>query len=181
MLARYRRVLPVILHVVVALFTSPTVWPAGAPGVTEVQFREYIECFNRRDYDCFGKYYADDVVLSLGPNWPALQGRQAIFDFYRDVDAHGLKEHMQIHGIAINGDTIRADLEATFDATRDWPDFRSRVVRAGDRWQLRGTLHALQEVRGVKAIKLLNLYVNNKQGVDLAEMRNNWSHWKRVK
>mmetsp|Transcript_44129 Transcript_44129/g.42821 ORF Transcript_44129/g.42821 Transcript_44129/m.42821 type:complete len:111 (-) Transcript_44129:2041-2373(-) len=38
----------------------------------------------------------------------------------------------------------------------------------------------IHEQRGVRAIKMINLYVNNKQGVDLAEMRNNWQHWKRV-
>lgn len=108
--------------------------------LTEADFRQYIECFNRRDYDCFGRFYAEDVVLSKGPKWPPLHGRQAIFDFYRDVDAHGLEEHMTLHGLVIQGNVIRADLEASFHATRDWPDFGSRVVRAGDRWQLRGIL-----------------------------------------
>ena len=39
----------------------------------------------------------------------------------------------------------------------------------------------LQEIKGLKVIKALNIYVNNKQGVDLADMRNNWSFWKKVK
>ncbi|MEP7312444.1 MAG: nuclear transport factor 2 family protein, partial [Pseudomonadota bacterium] len=140
-MVHFRLALAIAALVAVVLFASPAVRAADtAVRIGDAQFREYIECFNRRDYACFGKYYADDVVLSKGPKWPALHGRQAIFDFYRDVDAHGLKEHMTIHSIAIEGNTIRADLEATFEAARDWPDFGSRVVRAGDRWQLRGTL-----------------------------------------
>lgn len=39
----------------------------------------------------------------------------------------------------------------------------------------------LQEIKGLKVIKALNIYVNNKQGVDLADMRNNWNFWKKVK
>lgn len=39
----------------------------------------------------------------------------------------------------------------------------------------------LQEIKGLKVIKTLNIYVNNKQGVDLADMRNNWNFWKKVK
>lgn len=39
---------------------------------------------------------------------------------------------------------------------------------------------ALHEIKGVKVIKTINVYVNNKQGVDLAEMRNNWSYWRKV-
>lgn len=42
-------------------------------------------------------------------------------------------------------------------------------------------MFSLHEMKGVKVIKLINIFVNNKQGTDLAEMRNNWAFWKRVK
>ena len=35
--------------------------------------------------------------------------------------------------------------------------------------------------RGNKVIKTIVVYINNKQGVDLADMKNNWSLWKKVK
>ena len=40
---------------------------------------------------------------------------------------------------------------------------------------------ALHEIRGHKVIKTLHFYINNKQGVDLADMRNNWNYWSKVK
>lgn len=39
----------------------------------------------------------------------------------------------------------------------------------------------MNEFKGAKCIKSLNFYVNNKQNMDLAEMRNNWAIWRRVK
>lgn len=116
-------------------------WPQdGGASLTEENFREYIACFNQRDYACFGKYYAPGVTLSKGGRWAPLEGKKAIFDFYRDVDAHGLKEQMTIHSVVFEGDRISADLEASFTATQDWPDFGARVVKSGDRWGLRGVL-----------------------------------------
>jgi hypothetical protein len=40
---------------------------------------------------------------------------------------------------------------------------------------------AMSEFKGAKCVKSLNFYVNNKQNMDLAEMRNNWALWRRVK
>jgi archaellin len=34
--------------------------------------------------------------------------------------------------------------------------------------------------RGNKVIKEISVYVNNKQGVDLADMKNNWTFWQKV-
>lgn len=39
----------------------------------------------------------------------------------------------------------------------------------------------LNDFRGAKCVKTINIYINNKQNMDLAEMRNNWAIWKRVK
>lgn len=35
--------------------------------------------------------------------------------------------------------------------------------------------------KGNKALKEVSIYINNKQGVDLADMKNNMAHWKKVK
>ena len=39
----------------------------------------------------------------------------------------------------------------------------------------------IHDIKGTKVVKTLNIFVNNKQGVDLADMRNNWTYWKRAK
>lgn len=35
--------------------------------------------------------------------------------------------------------------------------------------------------RGNKVIKEITFFINNKQGIDLNEMKNNWGLWQRVK
>ncbi|CDW77116.1 e3 ubiquitin-protein ligase ubr4 [Stylonychia lemnae] len=39
----------------------------------------------------------------------------------------------------------------------------------------------ISDIRGARVIKTLNIHINNKQGIDLADMRNNWSCWRLVK
>jgi len=38
----------------------------------------------------------------------------------------------------------------------------------------------ISELKGFKTIESASLYVNNKSGMDLAEMKNNWPIWKKV-
>ena len=44
-------------------------------------------------------------------------------------------------------------------------------------YQLKSFGFNVHEAKGYKALTKLTLYVNNKQDVDIAEMRNNWSLW----
>ena len=47
-------------------------------------YEDYIACFNRNDFEGFGKYYHDDVLFELGQK-KTIVGRENILDFYRDV------------------------------------------------------------------------------------------------
>ena len=38
----------------------------------------------------------------------------------------------------------------------------------------------MHEAKGYKSLTKLTLYVNNKQDMDIAEMRNNWTLWQKV-
>jgi hypothetical protein len=39
----------------------------------------------------------------------------------------------------------------------------------------------IAEARGGKALKTFNIYVNNRTGGDLTEMKKDWNLWKRIK
>ena len=55
------------------------------------------------------------------------------------------------------------------------------VIKLAATYLIKQIQISLHELKGVKVIKTLNIFVNVKQGVDLADMKNNWNHWKRVK
>jgi hypothetical protein len=55
------------------------------------------------------------------------------------------------------------------------------IIRFVNTYLIKQIQLSLENLRGVKVIKNVNIFVNNKQGVDLADMKNNWNHWKKVK
>jgi len=136
------RIVPSLAATVLAFAHMPAPAAAACDGKvpTQVDFERYFDCFNARDLACVAAFYSPDVTLSKGPQWPDLRGPEAIIAFYRDVAAHGLEEQMIVHRIVIGQDDVAIDLEAHFTATKDWPDFGARPIRAGDDWRVRGVL-----------------------------------------
>lgn len=55
------------------------------------------------------------------------------------------------------------------------------IIKFNSTYLIKTITVQIHDVRGTKVVKTMNIFVNNKQGVDLADMRNNWSYWKRVK
>lgn len=94
-------------------------------------FAAYIDAFNRDDYRAFGDYYAEDVVLVIA-GLQTLQGRQAIFDYYRRVKAQTRRTIDIIQSFS-DGDGLAAELQSEFLALDDAPDFLTGPLRAGDR------------------------------------------------
>jgi len=93
------------------------------------QFHDYIDSFNRNDFEGFSKYYADDVLLEL-PN-KQLHGRQAIVDFYRVVKAR-VRETLQINQLVCDADGIAAEVATEFHGLEDWPEFIAGPLRKGE-------------------------------------------------
>jgi SnoaL-like domain len=93
-------------------------------------YAEYIDSFNRDDFEGFSKYYADDVVLQLG-NRKTLHGRQAIIDFYREVKAR-IRETLVIRAIVADESGIAVEVATEFHALADWPDFIAGPIRKGE-------------------------------------------------
>jgi len=97
-------------------------------------FAAYIDAFNRDDYAAFGDRYTEDVVLVVA-GVRELRGRQAIFDFYRDVKAKTRRTIRIVQAFG-EGDGLAAELQSEFLALEDSPDFPTGPLRAGDRMRI---------------------------------------------
>ncbi len=102
------------------------------------RFRDYIDCFNRNDFEGFSKCYADDVVLELPSK--VLHGRQAIVDFYRVVKAR-VRETLQINQIIADEEGLAAEIYTEFHALEDWPDFLVGPLRKGESIRIVSFVH----------------------------------------
>lgn len=80
----------------------------------------YLDAFNRKDFEGFGRYYADRVRLDVGRF--VLVGRQAILDFYREV-ARTCDERLTLRRIVMDADGAAIELDTEFKALADHPDF----------------------------------------------------------
>jgi hypothetical protein len=93
------------------------------------QFHDYIDSFNRNDFEGFAKYYADDVLLELPSK--QLHGRQAIVEFYREVKAR-VRETLQIKQVVCDDEGLAAEVATEFFALEDWPDFIAGPLGKGE-------------------------------------------------
>jgi hypothetical protein len=98
------------------------------------RFRAYIAAFNAHDYVRLVEYYDPDVQLVIG-NGTVLRGRQAIVDFYRNVNDATTRQ-IEILQTWSDGDVLAAEIQSEFVALRDAPDFTSGPMARGDRYYL---------------------------------------------
>jgi SnoaL-like domain len=111
------------------VLTSDTAAERGG-AVDKRLFADYIASFNRDDFEGFGKYYADDVVLELGKR-KTLRGRQAILDFYREVKSK-IRETLVIRNVIADEAGLAAEIATEFHALADWPEFIAGPIRKGE-------------------------------------------------
>lgn len=88
--------------------------------MTKDDVREYIAAFNRKDFDGFGKFYAEDVRLDVGRF--VRNSRAEILDFYREV-AKTCDEKLTLRRIVMDEDGVGIELDTEFKALADHPDF----------------------------------------------------------
>jgi hypothetical protein len=89
--------------------------------MTKDDVRDYIASFNRLDFDGFGKYYAEDVKLSLSGK-RTLTSRQEILDFYADV-AKVCREKLDITHLVVDDEGVAIEVKTEFKALVDDPTF----------------------------------------------------------
>lgn len=100
-----------------------------AEAFTAVDYRDYINAFNRGDFDEFGRYYTDDVEFH-GRNG-LFRGREAVTGFYRQVRAR-LRERLEIRQVVIGPGELLADAVTHLEAFEDWPELPSGPMAKGD-------------------------------------------------
>lgn len=89
--------------------------------MTKDEVRAYIAAFNRLDFDGFGKYYAEDVTLSLSGK-RTLSSRAEILDFYREV-AKVCREKLDITQLVVDDEGVAIEVKTEFKALVDDPGF----------------------------------------------------------
>ncbi|WP_404713405.1 nuclear transport factor 2 family protein [Sphingomonas sp. MMS24-J13] len=98
--------------------------------MTKDDVRDYIASFNRLDFDGFGKYYADDVKLSLSGK-RTLTSRQQILDFYAGV-AKVCREKLDITHLVVDDEGVAIEVKTEFKALVDDPDFIAGPLVPGE-------------------------------------------------
>jgi len=96
--------------------------------MTKDDMRVYLDAFNQKDFEGFGRFYADDVRLDVG-RFVRL-GRQAILDFYRDV-ARTCDERLTLKRIVMDEEGVAIELDTEFKALADHPDFIAGPLTPG--------------------------------------------------
>jgi hypothetical protein len=98
--------------------------------MTPEQYAHYIDCFNRNDFDGFGRFYADDVMFELGQK-KRIIGREAIVDFYRGVKSK-VRETLEIVSSVTSDHAVAAYVRTEFYGLEDWPDFIAGRLMKGE-------------------------------------------------
>jgi hypothetical protein len=98
--------------------------------MTRDDVRDYIASFNRLDFDGFGKYYAEDVKLSLSGK-RTLNSRQEILDFYADV-AKVCREKLEITHLVVDDEGVAIEVKTEFKALVDDPTFIAGPLVPGE-------------------------------------------------
>lgn len=101
----------------------------SAEAFTAADYRDYINAFNRGEFDRFGRYYTDDVEFHSRNG--LFRGRQAVTDFYRQVRAR-LRERIEIRQVVIGRDELMADAVTHLEAFQDWPELPSGPIAKGE-------------------------------------------------
>lgn len=110
---------------------SVIVADSAQPAFRAEEFAAYMNAFNQDDYAAFGDHYTEDVKLVIAGD-RALNGRQAIFDFYKTVKSQ-TRRTIQINRLVTTPGLFAAELQSEFLALTDLPDFVAGPMKQGGR------------------------------------------------
>lgn len=104
--------------------------PGTAQSAKALQsFREYLDAFNRSDFEVFSRYYQPDI--DFRGRGGTFAGRDAVLAFYRGVKAR-MRETLTLRGLVVGKRQWVADVVTELHANEDWPDFPSGAIRKGE-------------------------------------------------
>lgn len=106
----------------------------GSHAGQQAAFYAYTAAFSAGLAPQYSSYYTDDVELVL-PSAPALQGKQAIVDYYTAMAA-SVRESVEVQSVIFDDHALSAHVISTFTAQADAPDFPVGPLRAGQAWRV---------------------------------------------
>lgn len=124
----------------------------------EARFREYVSHFNAARYSELVAFFTDDVELTF-PNGNTLHGPDGIVEFYRPVHA-AVREVLRIDFLLIGRDKIATELYTEFHALKDFPEFPSRPLSAGEVMRITSFVHYDLEGERYRRIRVAR-YLNH--------------------
>lgn len=89
----------------------------------------YYRIFNSGDHEALVDFYADDIVFEYQNT--ILEGRKALLDHFAGLQ-QGFTEKMRPLSILVDGNRIAAEVEDTFTAKVDLPDFLGQSLKQGE-------------------------------------------------
>ena len=110
----------------------------GSPG-QRAAFLAYTRAFSEAEFDLFGDYYTDNVILELG-SVPPIHGKDGIIGYYRKMFQE-VREDLKINRLVADDDGIAADFTARFTAIKDAPGFTVVPLKKGESINLHVFVH----------------------------------------
>jgi hypothetical protein len=83
-------------------------------------YREYLDCFRRRDFEKIKEYISDNLYFYWGVTMPPLAGRDRFIDFFK-AGSEFFDEDPQASNIKAEIPILRAWIRNTLTIKKDWP------------------------------------------------------------
>jgi limonene-1,2-epoxide hydrolase len=86
--------------------------------------RNEMAAWGRNDVDEVASHFADDAQFDIGPAWPKVSGRDAIYELLKQFFAGGTCIELEIRHLAVDGDVVlmeRQDHWLVGDQKMSWP------------------------------------------------------------
>lgn len=108
----------------------------------EETFREYVSAYNDGDLEATSEFWAEDITLVLPGNREDVHGKDAAIAFFEKLMA-AVREEIEIHRVwsDAEGRHLATELESTFTALRDLPDFHYGSLSEGEQTSNRTFIH----------------------------------------
>jgi hypothetical protein len=89
----------------------------------------YYRAFNRGNHESLIDFYAEDIVFEYQNT--RLEGRKALLEHFAGLQ-QGFTEKMRPVSILVDGNRIAVEVEDTFTAKVDLPDFLGQSLKQGE-------------------------------------------------
>lgn len=106
----------------------------GTHAGQQAAFYAYTAAFSAGLAPQYSSYYTDDVTLVL-PSAPALNGKQAIVEYYAAMAA-SVRESVEVQSVTFDDTAVSAHVISNFMAVADAPDFPVGALQQGQAWRV---------------------------------------------